>query len=37
MRKLAVAVALAALLWPAAALAQTKLRVATCARTMASI
>jgi NitT/TauT family transport system substrate-binding protein len=34
MRKLAVAVALAALLVPAVALAQTKLRVATCARTI---
>ena len=34
MRKLAIAVALAALLLPAAALAQTKLRVATCARTI---
>jgi NitT/TauT family transport system substrate-binding protein len=34
MRKLAVAVALAALLLPAAAPAQTKLRVATCARTI---
>ena len=34
MRKLAIALALAALLLPAAALAQTKLRVATCARTI---
>ena len=34
MRKLALAVALAALLVPAAAPAQTKLRVATCARTI---
>jgi NitT/TauT family transport system substrate-binding protein len=34
MRKLAVVVALAVLLSPAAAIAQTKLRVATCARTI---
>jgi NitT/TauT family transport system substrate-binding protein len=34
MRKLALALALTALLLPAAALAQTKLRVATCARTI---